>query len=297
MRPILPRQASPHCGNGAGRRCDGAGLGRRPAFTLVELLVVIGIIAVLLAILMPALAMAREAAKTSKCLSNLHQIWMGIQMYAADNHDCLVPGDYWSPIDTPAGLTPSCGNWAVILTEYHYIPDTTGASQNITNTQIGTDATFDSDNVLKCPNGSEDDMTALGWPKSQTDPLGTQWVIRRDDISLVGARTWYAVNGASFQNKLPANRQVPFQWLPTGGPGPNPDYTMHRLSQFKNSSNLPMVFDGLWMLFFDQSRGDFDPATINARHNRAQSTNVLMADGHAETRPTASLPDDNWYLK
>jgi prepilin-type N-terminal cleavage/methylation domain-containing protein/prepilin-type processing-associated H-X9-DG protein len=78
---------------------------RRGAFTLVELLVVIGIIALLISILLPALNRAKRAANSIKCMSNMRQIGMGMQMYMAD-HDGMYPVSlyFWSPTQGGARL-------------------------------------------------------------------------------------------------------------------------------------------------------------------------------------------------
>src|SRR5512133_3508253 len=68
-------------------------------FTLVELLVVIGIIAVLISILLPSLARARESATNVACLSNLRQMGNAFMMYANENQSKLPVGLWtgWTP--------------------------------------------------------------------------------------------------------------------------------------------------------------------------------------------------------
>jgi prepilin-type N-terminal cleavage/methylation domain-containing protein/prepilin-type processing-associated H-X9-DG protein len=78
----------------------------RRAFTLIELLVVIAIIAILAALLLPVLAGAKQRSWTTRCNSNLHQIGLGMRMYANDNSEQYPEsgGDiYWNAIDSTNG--------------------------------------------------------------------------------------------------------------------------------------------------------------------------------------------------
>ena len=94
---------------------------RGQAFTLVELLVVIGIIAVLVGILLPALGKARQRAQTVSCQSNLRQIFIAARSYAAENRDSLPWGMIFNKTKDngrPSGADTSYITWFSSLDRY-----------------------------------------------------------------------------------------------------------------------------------------------------------------------------------
>jgi len=90
----------------------------RRAFTLVEMLVVIAVVALLVGLLLPALAGAREAGRGAACLSNLRQMFLACRIYA-DEH-----GGYGPAIGQPWGKPP---NWALVVQSYAGMAGETGA--------------------------------------------------------------------------------------------------------------------------------------------------------------------------
>lgn len=124
-------------------------------FTLVELLVVIGIIATLISILLPALSKARESASRVVCLSNLRQIGQGTLMYANDNNGYLPgwtdlpdpssPGNYMP--DAPSGLGGS--HWTQSVGKYLNVKFVYGDPNN---NRVP---------IYRCPN--DQDAAGLSW--------------------------------------------------------------------------------------------------------------------------------------
>jgi len=116
---------------------------QRNAFTLVELLVVIGIIAILVGILLPTLSRARKSAQTVQCASNLRQLYTMTVLYSNTYRDYTMPAKVWSGDGTGAKEMEWCG--------YGVLGPLMGAKRIGTSAQSQQDVIDRIAKILRCP--------------------------------------------------------------------------------------------------------------------------------------------------
>lgn len=135
----------------------------RRGFTLVELLVVIGIVALLISILMPALQRARTAAQRTQCLSNLRQIAVGYRMYIDENRGFLPRGHPDSHASHPhlAGFVPHFIGTAYDGTHSNVAPDRRGNTREaIMNGCLWK--YLKNVSIWKCPGAKDERLVSYG---------------------------------------------------------------------------------------------------------------------------------------
>jgi len=128
---------------------------KSPGFTLIELVVVIGVIALLMALLFPALAAAKRTARKTACASNLRQVGLAIHLYADENQGWIPYGPKAPPFTSPSSFYPSTGTPTSLLSLQSGAPVGLGlllerylAAQPKTLFCPGTDQPLDTDGEL-----------------------------------------------------------------------------------------------------------------------------------------------------
>ncbi|MGE4286766.1 MAG: type II secretion system protein [Phycisphaerae bacterium] len=226
---------------------------KKRAFTLIELLVVISIIAMLMAILMPALSKAREAAKRTICITNVRQTGVGIASYAANYKDKLIPILEVSTTLRPLYETRAYKNWTPHYGQYAFMEAATYPSSGkhipLNLATLYGEKYIDDPEVFYCPSQPRNINYPLPYyydfyTNNGTEDWGEYWPEATGNYD----HTWSIRSSYSY-------------WT----------YEARRISQLK--SRMAIVVDNLqeWDVLPHKKGNNKEPQGLTA----------LFADGHA----------------
>ena len=277
-------------------------------FTLVELLVVIGIIAVLISILLPTLRGVRRQANLTQCSSNMRQIAMALIMYVGDNKGRLPP----SGAPQIAGVYPYGWWWANELVRQKYIK-TPGLTVYKKPNSTTAEKVLNRNHTFRCAEGSDEDYSMAAtnvsapageWP---TDAKNNGFVILNDTQCAAegfGIPSWYMLNSRVYNTagamKLPHGSQAsPFCWFnsSTTAATLKEDGAQRSMGDVRRAAELIMIVEASNPNWYDQNPSARYGTKVylkrlGARHGKMTAdganafTNMAFFDGHVALFPS-----------
>jgi prepilin-type processing-associated H-X9-DG protein len=260
----------------------------RVAFTLVELLVVIGIIALLISILLPALGKARAQAQKVLCESNLRQLGIYSQLYANGNSGYIMPGGY-------RNLAGSEDLWPIMLVYMRLAPAQPIQNQWMAGSGAGScTATSVPSSVFCCPAVLDPPLIGYDTVGLNTDGIwtGVSSILcpaGQDQAYPHGIlyATSYGMN-ASYQGCNPTTyHNITSEWLSNPASPSAQSTGCFKYTQIRQAQDHAYMYDGYYIQ--PENGVGTQICRIRGRHDKYTSTNILFLDGHVENMPRKIL--------
>jgi prepilin-type N-terminal cleavage/methylation domain-containing protein len=295
-----------------------AGKGSRSAFTLIELLVVVAIIALLISILLPSLARARELSKRAVCAANMKGIGTGFYTYGNENKEMWPEAAPHSMLGQQKPVTYALKfntDPTAQISSWRRFDGTNSSNTSVGGTSAVPRVKFAATTDPGDPTGVTDPTKYMG----QLSNVRNLWALVRNGTA--APKTFVC---PSQSNDVPNNDDNPSQFWDFGqvnecSYGYQVPYGRQGKPSSDNDQRMPLAADrGPWSAAWEYNTVPQDPITganpawntmtttstpddwrkfNSPNHTDGEGEVVLFADGHAsfENRPTAGIGQDNIY--